>query len=216
MSHSPHYLDGSINDGHKLRIEFFKVEDRFAHRLSAVLVDEAGGETIVPLAESVEGASDDPWPPSPPLQSLSMEELADGRTAALLVGMAGRSHWSASVEFERTSIKPPSFALMFQLACRYSTVPTSLGSTYRVASGIRLSERKGFVGLQHIDAGIVAVFQGFSGPQWTRPVLNLDAGEFEMPAEKPAPLATAQWRYCVFPRKVDPAELRKRGASAEY
>ncbi|MEX2025789.1 MAG: hypothetical protein WEH44_00790, partial [Pirellulaceae bacterium] len=124
-------LECPINDGHKLRVEFFKNGDRYAHRLAAVLVDDAGRETVIPLAESVECDNDDPWPPSPPLQSLSIEELAGGRTAALLVGMAGRSHWSASVE-----VVPGSGSTKFQLASRFTTVPDRLGSTYRIAPEI--------------------------------------------------------------------------------
>lgn len=205
MAPANDYLECSINEGHKLRVEFFKSGDRYAHRLVAVLLDDGGGETVVALAESVEGASDDPWPPSPPLQSLSIEELTLDRTAALLVGMAGRSHWSASVEAEFPP-RPFVGALRFQLACRISSVPDRLGSTYRIAPGIMMRESKGCVGLAELNAGITAVFNG-----QLRPVLHEEAGEFYLPAEMPTPPATAQWGYIIFGQKVaDPAELRKR------
>ncbi len=206
MTAASQFLDFPINDGHKLRVEFFKQGDRYAHRLSAVLVEEDGSRRVIPLAESVEGTADEPWPPSPPLQSLSMEEMPVAGRAALLVGMAGRSHWSASIELDLIGKDPP----RFDLACRFTTVPERLGSTYCIAPGILMRESKGFVGVQHTDSGIIAVFNGISGRQMIKPILNVEAGEFHLPAETLTPPATAQWRYCIFGKKVDPAELRKR------
>src|SRR3954451_16891094 len=87
-------IEAASSDGTRLLVEFIRYGDRYGHVISLV---NAAGE-IEPLLESVEGRSDDAWPDSPPLQSLSIEKLPDGRSAALLVGMAGRSHWSASVE----------------------------------------------------------------------------------------------------------------------
>src|SRR5262245_46882266 len=59
-----------------------------------------------------------------------METLPDGRCAALLVGMAGRSHWSGSIE-----ATPASAEIVFDLACRHSGAPQELGSRYRVLDG---------------------------------------------------------------------------------
>lgn len=205
MSHTPAYLECPINNGHRLRVEFHELGDRYAHRLTVVLREEAGNETVVPLAESVEGASDDPWPPSPPLQSLSIEELADGRMAALLVGMAGRSHWSASIDVigVRLNGEPT-----FELACRFTAIPTRLCSTYRVAPGIVLREHKGVVNLAHPKAGIIAVLHS----DVCRPILNLETGEFQfqVPLDKLIPPATAQWRYVLEAKQVDSAEVRKK------
>jgi hypothetical protein len=196
-------LECPINDGHKLRVEFFKSGDRYAHRLSAVVADDGGRETVVPLAESVEGDNDDPWPPSPPLQSLSIEELADGRTAALLVGMAGRSHWSASVE-----VAPGLGSPKFQLACRFTTVPDRLGSTYRIAPDVLMRRGKGMIGLANVDVGFLAHLS-FHGVQ---PIVD-DAGgsfEFQVPVNKLVPPATAQWCYELGGMRFAPLDLRKR------
>lgn len=83
------------------------------------------------LLESVEGGGDDPWPPSPPLQELHIERQAVGREVALLVGRAGRSHWSLSVEaFENR--------LVLDAACRLSTDAEWLGSSYRAPTGVEI------------------------------------------------------------------------------
>jgi hypothetical protein len=115
----------SSADAGALQLEIVRRGDRFAHLISLV---GAGGETI-PLLESVEGTPADAAPPSPPLQSVSIETLPDGRRAALLVGMAGRSHWSASIE-----AVPGEAALIFDIACRSSGGDSMLASTYRLAS----------------------------------------------------------------------------------
>ena len=70
------------------------------------------------------------WPPSPPLQNLHREELAGGRSALLLVGAAGRGHWSASVE-----AAPREARLLFDLACRVETVDGWIGNRYRLHRG---------------------------------------------------------------------------------
>jgi hypothetical protein len=130
------FVESVTAGGHRLRVDFFKLSDRYGHRLSVVLRDESGRETMIPLAESVEGTSDDPWPPSPPLQSLSIERLSDRCTAALLVGIAGRSHWSASIE-----VKPeePALGLIeFDFACRSAELPRSLSCEYRALPGVEV------------------------------------------------------------------------------
>ena len=108
--------------GLALQVEFIWREDRFGHLLS--VVDQEGTRT--PLLESIEGTSTDDWPPSPPLQSLRIENLSDGRQAALLVGMAGQGHWSASVEPVASEA-----ALVFDVACRCSDATPQLGTHYR-------------------------------------------------------------------------------------
>jgi hypothetical protein len=122
--------DIELNAG-PLRIAFHWIGDRFAHTIS--LVED---ERIAPLLESIEGAADEPWPASPPLQSLHVERRSsEGRIAnpsyevALLVGMAGDSHWSASVECD------PAGALVFDVACRLASRPRRLGAEYCVKRG---------------------------------------------------------------------------------
>jgi hypothetical protein len=108
-----------------LRLDFVWRGDRFAHVLSLV----GAGGVAIPLLESVEGTPLDAAPSSPPLQSVSIETLPGGRRAALLVGMAGRGHWSASIE-----AVPGEAALVFDIACRSAGGDPMLASTYRLAS----------------------------------------------------------------------------------
>ena len=108
-------------DGRGLRVVFQRQADRWTHRIEII-----DGAQSCCLLTSVEGTSDQPWPPSPPLQQLSIEELAPGNRVALLLGMAGRSHWSASVECD-----PASLSLLFDVACRVQQPPQCLGSCYR-------------------------------------------------------------------------------------
>jgi hypothetical protein len=119
-------IEATDSNGVKLRVEFVWLGDRFGQVVSAT---ESEGE-VVSVLESVEGTKVDDWPPSPPLQSLRIEELPGGRCVALLVGMAGRSHWSASVEPVAGEA-----ALIFDVACRHPPGAQWLGSRYR-----RLSE----------------------------------------------------------------------------
>lgn len=84
------------------------------------------------LAESVEGTADGGdarWPVSPPLVELSAIDLQGG-PALLAVGLAGRSHFSASVRPhpERAD------TLLFEIACRVKERPSWLGSTYATGS----------------------------------------------------------------------------------
>ncbi|MDX1945596.1 MAG: hypothetical protein SFU86_09310 [Pirellulaceae bacterium] len=119
-----------------LRIEFPRVGDRYAQVLSLV---SANGQ-VMPLLESIEGSPADNWPASPPLQNLHLQDLPDGRRVALLVGMAGRSHWSASIE-----TIPGQAALLFDIACRTSDPAATLGNRYRLLTAVE--SRLSFVAL---------------------------------------------------------------------
>jgi hypothetical protein len=115
-------VEARDRNGVGLCVEFIWREDRYRHTIS--LID--GDGSIVPLLESFEGVSEGDWPPSPPLQTLTFEELPDGRRVALLLGMAGRSHWSVSIEPLAGEAK-----IVVDVACRHSTKPASLGSHFR-------------------------------------------------------------------------------------
>jgi hypothetical protein len=93
--------------------------DRWRH---VVLVDGR------PWAASLEGRADDrdaAWPCSPPLVELTSTATPRGE-AILGVGLAGRSHFSASVA------PAPDLpdTLVFEIACRIREQPGWLGSTY--------------------------------------------------------------------------------------
>ena len=106
-------------NGARLVVEFFWAADRFAHR---VLL-QSGDASRAWLA-SQEGDAKSDWPASPPLQQLSIETQATG-DVALLLGMAGRSHWSLSVESLAGELR-------FDAACRVKDKPQALGSRYQI------------------------------------------------------------------------------------
>lgn len=116
-------IEARSDDGIGLRVEFSWRGDRFGHVI--FWLNQHG--VAQPLLESIETLGAAAWPASPPLQSLTLHTLPSGHPAALLVGMAGRSHWSASVESRAEHA-----ALQFDIACRHSPKPEWLGSRYRI------------------------------------------------------------------------------------
>jgi len=150
-----------------LRVEFIWHGDRYSHVIS--VVTESGEQT--PLLESIDGAEIDDWPPSPPLQTLRMEELPDGRRVALLIGMAGRSHWSASVETVLGNAE-----LVFDIACKHPAGTRRLGSRYR-----QLSEAAKALLLRE-DAARFTESEG---------CLSIE------PTDLAAQPATARWKYSI-------------------
>lgn len=113
--------------GQGVRVIFFRprsAQDRWGHVIATV-GPEPGGEQVTPRLISNEGTGRDGWPVSPPLQSLAIERRPEG-AVALLVGMAGQSHWSAS--FEALADR----RLKIDIACRLGagTGEWRLGSSY--------------------------------------------------------------------------------------
>ncbi len=85
----------------------------------------------VPFATSKEHTADGrdrSWPASPPLVELSLLETPTG-PAILAVGLAGRSHYSASIVPH--PVEPDT--LLMEIACRIKEPPVWLGSTYDAA-----------------------------------------------------------------------------------
>lgn len=115
--------------GSGLRVAFFKPEsaaDRWGHVVASVMNAGEVEETVIPQLVSQEGTGADGWPLSPPLQSLAIERRAEG-AVALLVGMSGQSHWSAS--FEALAERK----LVVDIACRLGTGGEwRLGSRYQI------------------------------------------------------------------------------------
>ncbi|MFO0906335.1 MAG: hypothetical protein U0939_25240 [Pirellulales bacterium] len=116
-------LRSELTGSGRLCVELRRESDRF---WQTVWVERGGVRTKV--CESREGSAADAWPPSPPLQQLHIEERVDLGAVGLLVGMAGRGHWSLSLEplAGRT-------ALRWDAACRFPIAPDFLGSTWRLA-----------------------------------------------------------------------------------
>lgn len=128
--------------------------DRYAHE---ILFGADGRQQVV--YASIEGTPEDDWPASPPFQSLHFEHRPDGTQLALLVGMAGKSHWSASIELNASDR-----SLVFDVACRVRGSAGPLGSHYRATGTLarpsfEIDERAGSARLiEDVDAtAIVAV-----------------------------------------------------------
>ncbi len=159
-----------------LRVRFTWQADRYGHEVSR----RRDGAWIAALA-SVEGTSEQGWPASPPFQSLHIEERDDGRTLALLVGMAGMSHWSASVEIDAAA-----GCVRFDVACRVRAAePGPLSSSYRLLTAGLLavvsSGRFGPTRLEQTGGQTVVVAQPTSDacPQtirWDYQLLAVDDG----------------------------------------
>lgn len=119
-------------EGGGFAVVFTRRGDRVGHAVLRTDCAAAAGEhlTSAPaLLESIEGTAEDDWPTSPPLKELHFENRPDGRRLALLIGMAGRSHWSLSVELDASAGR-----VTFDVACRLRSQPERLGSTYRLPS----------------------------------------------------------------------------------
>lgn len=146
-----------------LTVRFMWRDDRWVHDVT---------RTDGACWRSVEGGAGDPrWPASPVLVELSRLGASPG-PAILGVGLAGRSHFSASVGPDPAHPD----RLRFDIACRVNEPPLRLGSTY---AGPR--------GLVRIGPGVAAerppatVQWGY----WFTPtaILPLDGSRAEPPAD---------------------------------
>ncbi len=110
--------------GSGLALTFEWCDDRWAHAVEVVL----NGEPAAAL-RSLEDDIHADWPASPPFQQLSIELLEGRGRVGFLVGMAGKNHWSGSVE-----ALPRERALVFDIACRTNAAQGCnehfLGSSY--------------------------------------------------------------------------------------
>jgi hypothetical protein len=148
------------------------------------------GEMLI--LQSQEGEASDPWPLSPPLQEIVAEPLAAGRRPVLLgVGMAGRSHWSATIEGDGMAE-----AIAMDIACRTAAAPARLGSSYRVPPAWEASlvdERS--LHLQHpLGMSVLVEVIGALQLRWTAPQLTLC---LPVDAENHHRGQTYRWRYVV-------------------
>ena len=140
IAEQPIEAEWTIESGERfLRLVLFRAGDRYAHRIELL---SAEGELLASAASlegalagqaspdgshaSFEGATES-WPASPPFQQFHRQEI-EGRPAWFFVGMAGKSHWSASV-----TARDDVAGWEFDVACRYREAPGYLGSAYRVA-----------------------------------------------------------------------------------
>lgn len=111
----------TLNGGKLGDLVFEWVDDRYRH---------AWRLGDMELLSSAEGHSGCTWPSSPPLQQIHLQSFGDGREVVFGVGMSGRGHWSASF-----TLVPDLRCWIVELACRSSTKPENLASTYRLTEG---------------------------------------------------------------------------------
>ncbi len=109
-----------LNGGVLGRLNFEWIGDRYQHRWLF-------GEDSKPVIESKESDHTMHWPISPPLQQVYRQTFDDGRDVMFGVGMAGRGHWSVSF-----TLVPDLKSWIVEWACRSSTEPQQLFSTYRL------------------------------------------------------------------------------------
>lgn len=179
----------------RLRVRFWFCEDRYAHEVWLAV----GGSWIVVLA-SVEGSPSEDWPASPPLQSLHFERLGMANQSALLVGMAGKSHWSASIELD-----PTGNCARFDIACRVrGAIKPMLASTYRAMPGVSVLKTKdGKIEFRAMPQGNVSL-ELSSHDEPPRTSIELVEGKTRIFAGDPAESdlsRTVRWRYTL--RAID-------------
>ena len=185
---SDQQLECVRDDGYGLRLHFHWLGDRFGQRVELI----AGEQAAVPLLQSMERGDIDPaWPTSPPLQQLHLEDRPDG-PAAMLVGMAGRSHWSMSVE-----TRPAVGALQFDVACRLHVRPrVALGSMYQyLCSGAAISFLASHVYIAASGQTIIVALDQTArdaGAHWVR---QADQIRLDVPVPDVTLPATLRWRY---------------------
>jgi len=179
-----------LSAGDRLQLRFTRRGDRWEH---AVEFRVAG--QLVRQWHSDEGTADDGWPPSPPFQSLEMHTQPDGRKFALLVGMAGASHWSASVETD-----PVKQRIVFDVACRITFDPLWLGSSYLLSDAVA---KDGF------RCAIEAVAHG-DMPDGSRPTVEIARPRIvvhvnDLSGSLPR---TVRWKYAISaPEPAAPARV---------
>jgi hypothetical protein len=172
------------------RVEFFRHNDRVAHR---ILRQTADGPLQV--AESQEGTFAEHWPGSPPFQQVHFEQRESGEVA-LLVGMAGRSHWSGSVE-----IRPELGGPVWDVACRASDAAQCLGASYRLAVPAQPS---GDQLLLHADGEIVGTAMSFELDAPMRMELGAGVLRWRLGPPPVGQPRTYRWRYWFTGPSSDP------------
>jgi hypothetical protein len=121
------------------------------------------------------------------LQNAQVDTLPDGRRVALLVGMAGRSHWSLAAELTTSAATE---RLTLDVACRFSARPERLGSRYRLGAAVEWDAA----------CGALRTASGSADLRVERETLisALKPGEVEFcPESLGSPTATTRWKFTV-------------------
>lgn len=171
-----------LSAGERLQLRFAWGGDRWMHAIEA-----RDGKRIIWRLESQESGDDPNWPRSPAFQSLQLAPVSHRGNVVLLLGMAGLSHWSASVEADSNREQ-----ITFDVACRISAKPANLGSDYSLqlmegdntettANGPRME----IIASPEFEAG--------------RSIVELSESEIavRVATDQLSPPQTVRWRYCV-------------------
>lgn len=180
-------------------LTFFRAHDRFAHALIPLaeeqilkeLADITDPLTFPWIARSIEGAVDDAWPASPPLQECQRIQIAD-RPRILGTGAAGKSYWSMAVSNPRPGV------VLFDLACRTSGgIPS--GNSAHSSGGLGATYETPETGTNRPPTGRVQCVPGEIGAVQIRTDesshrLRIVAG-MDVPRSTTATPRTIRWTY---------------------
>ncbi len=117
-------------------VAWYRCGDRYGHRILL----RAGGDWVEGAA-TLEDKEPSLWPSSPPIQQVGSQDVpATTRESSPALpapvwfglGMAGRSHWSVSIQPDETGVR-------FDWACRVGGTPAWLGITYVLPSEVRIT-----------------------------------------------------------------------------
>jgi hypothetical protein len=181
------------------RIVFEWHRDRYRHTIYGVCLGKAAL-----LAESVEGDTVSPWPPSPPLQQLHQQQRDTGGEVLFATGMAGKSHWSGSVA---TSTDQRWTEVTFEFACRHRMQPDWLGVTYCLPVNVQ-AEPQGdgdavvlkFSDLLHYHVHAAAMPMSIATDLIATSAISLSGRTLSIAAKQTHYMATAttnRWAYSV-------------------
>jgi hypothetical protein len=153
---------------------------------------------MVCIMTSCEGTPQDTWPASSPFQQIVREEIGTEKKLVLLaVGMAGKTHWSGTIEGDAMTE-----AIAMDFAARVNVTPDFLGSTYLIndawiaklqttADALNQS-----VTLTHADQNIQLVFDSIG-----HHVLSIDGKKLRLNFQADFPATkrnqTLRWRYVI-------------------
>lgn len=133
------------------------------------------GESLaITILNSVEGDSNEDWPPSPPIQEIEPHCRDMKANAVLGVGRAGKSHWSAS--FAPRIASP--YEIQIELAClvgiHHSTKLIPLSSCYSISAEIEALRSESETGsIRLLGLGFELEISPLGGDNWNSE-LHLD------------------------------------------
>jgi len=143
------------------------------------------------IASSVEGDSNDDWPPSPAFQEISEEDIGN-RVVVLGVGMAGSNHWSISASVaENQRVKLDNACLVKNEQIGW------LGSTYQISEGVRV-EAVSETEVRLEKDGCLISFSAVSEAEWGTSLSVVGTRITARPSHiSKSPVKSTRWGLCV-------------------